>query len=136
SATTGHDGHDVLYVFTTRTPFDAERGYGKFAAYAVLEHGGDFKAAARALHDRGFGSTAAGPNAAEVGKATVLARVWPEPLAEEAFHGLAGEIVRVIAPHTEADPAALLINVLTAFGNVVGRGPHAVAEANRHGCNL
>ncbi len=32
---------------------------------------------------------------------------WPEPLADEAFYGLAGDIVRTIEPHTEADPAAL-----------------------------
>jgi hypothetical protein len=30
---------------------------------------------------------------------------WPEPLGEAAFHGLAGDIVRVIEPHTEADRA-------------------------------
>ena len=33
----------------------------------------------------------------------------PAPLAKDAFHGLAGRIVRKIAPHTEADPAAMLI---------------------------
>src|SRR5205823_3738601 len=26
---------------------------------------------------------------------------WPAPLAEEAWHGLAGEIVRALEPHTE-----------------------------------
>ncbi|MFC1944493.1 hypothetical protein ACFLX5_03240 [Chloroflexota bacterium] len=30
---------------------------------------------------------------------------WPNPLEEEAFYGLAGDVVRAIAPHTEADPA-------------------------------
>lgn len=55
SATTGHDGHDVVYVFTTSTPFESERGYAKVSAYAVLEHGGDFKAAIAALIERGYG---------------------------------------------------------------------------------
>lgn len=55
SATTGHDGHDVLYVFTTSSGFEADRGYGKVSAYAVLEHGGDFKAAIAALIERGYG---------------------------------------------------------------------------------
>jgi len=32
---------------------------------------------------------------------------WPQPLADEAFYGLAGDIVRTIELHTEADPAAL-----------------------------
>jgi hypothetical protein len=30
---------------------------------------------------------------------------WPE-LAPEALHGLAGDFVRMIEPHTEADPVA------------------------------
>jgi len=67
---------------------------------------------------------------------SVSSPLWPEPLAAEAFHGLAGEVVRAIEPHTEGDPAALLLNFLTLFGNAVGRGPHAVAEADHHGCNL
>ena len=47
---------------------------------------------------------------------------WPEALAEQAFYGLAGDIVREIEPETEADPAALLLQVLNAFGALVGRG--------------
>ena len=61
---------------------------------------------------------------------------WPQPLGEEAFHGLAGDVVRTIEPHTEADPAALLLHFLVAFGNIVGRGPHFEAESHRHGFNL
>lgn len=56
----------------------------------------------------------------------------PAPLAEAAFHGLAGAIVRKIAPHTEADPAAMLIQMLVAFGNCVGRGPHFRVEDTPH----
>jgi hypothetical protein len=37
---------------------------------------------------------------------------WPDPPGEEAFFGLAGRIVRVIEPASEADPSALLIQVL------------------------
>ena len=60
---------------------------------------------------------------------------WPQ-LSEEAFHGLAGEIVKAIAPHTEADPAGLLLQLLTTFGNVVGRGAYWIAEADKHYPNL
>lgn len=41
-----------------------------------------------------------------------------------ALHGLPGDVVRTLAPHTEADPAALLLHFLSMFGNVVGAGPH------------
>jgi hypothetical protein len=61
---------------------------------------------------------------------------WPKPLDRQAFHGLAGEIVSAIEPHTEADPAALLIQLLVGFGNLVGRAPYTAVEADRHGVNL
>jgi hypothetical protein len=60
---------------------------------------------------------------------------WPE-LAPEAFHGLAGEVVRAIEPHTEADPVAVLAQLLAAFGNAVGRGPRYRADGAFHHCNL
>lgn len=61
---------------------------------------------------------------------------WPEPLAEEAYHGITGEIIRAIEPHTEGDNPALLIQFLTAFGSVVGKNSYFVAEADRHYMNL
>ncbi|MEM7393416.1 MAG: DUF3854 domain-containing protein, partial [Verrucomicrobiota bacterium] len=60
-----------------------------------------------------------------------LSEDWPS-LDSAAFQGIAGEIVRLIEPHTEADPAALLFQFLVFFGNVIGRGPHFKAEAGRH----
>ena len=61
---------------------------------------------------------------------------WPGPLSDEAYYGLAGDIVGTIEPHTESDPAALLIQFLTVFGNVIGRGPHFKAEADEHHLNI
>lgn len=55
SATTNWQGSDLLYVFSTSTPFEAERGYSKWRAYAILNHAGDFKAAARELARQGYG---------------------------------------------------------------------------------
>ena len=64
------------------------------------------------------------------------ARGWPKPPAPIAFHGLAGDFVRVIEPHSEADPVALLVQTLAFFGNVIGRGPYFPVEGDRHGLNL
>jgi hypothetical protein len=61
------------------------------------------------------------------------ARTWPEPMALAAFHGLAGELVAAVRPHTEADDAALLLQFLAAFGNSIGRGPYVRVEGDRHG---
>ncbi len=55
SASTNYQGSDLLYVFSTSTVFEAGRAYSKFAAYAILEHGGDFSTAARILAIQGYG---------------------------------------------------------------------------------
>jgi len=55
SATFGHAGTDLFYVFSTSTELEANRGHGPFAVYVALEHGGDWQAAARALADAGYG---------------------------------------------------------------------------------
>ena len=60
---------------------------------------------------------------------------WPQP-DPLLFHGLAGDIVRLIAPHTEADPVALLVQLLAAFGSALGRTAYFTAEADRHYANL
>lgn len=57
SATTGHAGTDYLYIFTTSTVLDAERGYTKYGVYALLNHGGDFQAATRELGKHGYGES-------------------------------------------------------------------------------
>jgi Bifunctional DNA primase/polymerase, N-terminal len=48
--------HGLLFVYSQATPFQpteagTPRGYSRFRAYAVLEHGGDLRAAARTLRD-------------------------------------------------------------------------------------
>jgi hypothetical protein len=48
---------------------------------------------------------------------------WPT-MDDAAYRGFAGEVVRTIEPHTEADPVALLIQLLTCFGNIIGRTRH------------
>jgi len=60
---------------------------------------------------------------------------WPE-IDQAAFYGLAGDIVRTIEPHTEADPVALLVQTLGAAGNVIGRLPHYQVESDQHRANL
>src|SRR5262249_31046839 len=60
---------------------------------------------------------------------------WPV-LDKAAQHGLVGDIVRTIDPHTEADPVATLLNVLTAFGNCVNAAPHARVQQDQHPCRL
>ena len=60
---------------------------------------------------------------------------WPT-IDAAAFHGLAGEIVKTIEPHSEADPVALLVQVLTLAGNIIGGKPYYAVESDRHHANL
>jgi len=60
---------------------------------------------------------------------------WPAPPAPAVYHELLGEIVGRIAPHTEADPVAILTQLLVAFGAAVGRGAWFSVEATRHHAN-
>src|SRR6266545_6236722 len=60
---------------------------------------------------------------------------WPAPPAAAVYHQLLGEIVNRIAPHTEADPVAILSQLLVAFGAAVGRGAWFEVEATRHHAN-
>ena len=52
-----------------------------------------------------------------------------------AFYGVAGDLVRVIEPHSEADPVALLVQTLVFFGSAIGRGPGFRAEGDFHATN-
>ena len=61
---------------------------------------------------------------------------WPPPVAAEGYYGIAGEIIRAIGPHSESDPAGLLLQFLTAWGSLAGRGPYYLAEDDRHHTNL
>jgi Protein of unknown function (DUF3987) len=54
----------------------------------------------------------------------------------DAYHGLAGDVVRAIEPHTESDPVAILIQFLTCAGNIIGNCPHYQVEGSRHRANL
>lgn len=53
-------------------------------------------------------------------------------LSEAALYGVAGETVRTIEPHTEADNAALLIQLLAGFGSLIGKTAYFRAEADYH----
>jgi len=61
---------------------------------------------------------------------------WPKAPSEVAYHGPIGELVRLIEPHSEADPLAILTQLLVAYGNTVGRTPYVSVEADRHYPNL
>jgi hypothetical protein len=64
--------HGCLFVYTPNTDFDVTedgdpRGYTRFRAWAILEHDGDLKRAARAAHELRDGPTQFDPIRASIG---------------------------------------------------------------------
>jgi hypothetical protein len=46
---------------------------------------------------------------------------FPEPMAKVAYYGIAGEIVDIIRPNTEACPESILVQVMLGVLNIIGR---------------
>lgn len=59
----------------------------------------------------------------------------PIDLEAEAFHGLPGEIVQAIEPHTESSAAAILASLIVGVGCLIGRGPHVHRDGANHAGN-
>lgn len=67
SATANYCGSGLLYNFSTNAhPFENLTSYSKFFAFALLNHGGDMSAAARALKQQGYGARGSANPAPEV----------------------------------------------------------------------
>src|SRR5262249_16629308 len=62
-------------------------------------------------------------------------REWPV-MDRAAYYGFAGEVVDTIAPHSEADPVAILIQFLTLAGNAMGRTAYYLVEDDQHHTSL
>lgn len=130
SATTGRvvgeDGCDLLHVFSSSAgPFEAGRNYGKFRAFAMLEHGGDLAAAAKALAARGFGGAATNGAAP---RAAAHAAKPPEAEERDRSGRSADEVASIgdlIAYGAKVEylwPGWIQVGVLTAIAAEGGKG--------------
>lgn len=88
-----------LYVFTSSTEFDNEKAYSPFAAYAILEHGGKFSDAARALGTQGYGTPLPEPGSRTVPDLTAYDK-WVTEKTDDHGHVTTREAPR---PPTVAD---------------------------------
>jgi hypothetical protein len=57
---------------------------------------------------------------------------WPAPPDPAAYHGLPGAIIERLAPNTEADPVAILTQLLIACGAMLGHQAFFQVEATKH----
>jgi hypothetical protein len=93
----------------------------------------------RQVHDLPDADPADGVGLSSASSASSAGRVadepWPEPMLLEALIGVAGDFVRAVAPHTEADAHALLVQFLVGVGNLFGRRAHVNVGAEPHYAN-
>ena len=75
------------------------------------------------------------PEPADTGQLVPAPAGWPEPPTVEAYHGVFGAIINKLAPNTEADPVAILAQLLVACGSAIGHGPYFQVEATRQHTN-
>src|SRR5215469_5768348 len=76
-------------------------------------------------------------NATESGETSNCCEDRPWPVLDDAaLHGLAGDVVKALNPHTEADPVSILVQFLTTFGNIIGNNAYYQVESDQHHANL
>jgi hypothetical protein len=70
----------VFYVFSSNAgPFEPQRAYSPFSAYALLDHGGDYELAARSLREIGYGGDGVGDGSTDVDISTLVANLVAPP---------------------------------------------------------
>ena len=57
---------------------------------------------------------------------------YPKPMGDDAYYGIAGRFVRLVQPHTEADPSWMLLAFLAYAGNVFGRRAYIKRDGYHH----
>lgn len=135
SATTNHAGSNLLYVFSSNTSFEPERGYSKFSAYALLSHGRDYAAAAKALAARGYGERRPGSTNERTNpeeprgdgvSSSKFVRSSEALLPVPAFPthlvpGVAGRLIEEAAASHGCPPEFVALPLLSNVGAMLGR---------------
>jgi hypothetical protein len=125
-----------LYVFTSSSEFDARHVYTPFAIIAILEYGGDFKAAARSLRAQGYGSKPQGANVQSEGVKLITGRTAAiESEAKASICRVNDFIERIDALHTEGYKRGLSTGwqVLDTFYTIVKGHLNIVTGIPGHG---
>lgn len=88
SATTGKCGEFFYNFSSSAAPFDSDRAYNKFSAYSLLNHGGDFSAAAKTLGSMGYGERREPPMQAQHTQPQASSQSVVEPFPTHTYSGL------------------------------------------------
>lgn len=121
SATVSEGGAGTLYVFTSSTVFEVDTAYSRFGAYAMLKHGGDFREAARALEQEGYGRA----REAIAPRSTTSRGASEEPGQEDDLR----QIVQGRAKRQQIDGATFILDVPEEVQAVWGDGEQVAWSA-------
>jgi hypothetical protein len=124
----------VFYVFSSNAdPFEPNRAYSPFAVYALLEHAGDYAAAAKELRRLGYGDqTPAQP--AEPEPEAPVDDPGPVPVELLRIPGFIGQVMNyclATAPYPE--PTLAFCGAATLLATLIGR---KVRDAGDNRSNL
>lgn len=126
----------VFYVFSSNAdPFEPNRAYSPFAVYALLEHAGDYAAAAKELRRLGYGDQTP-PPAAEPEREPEAPVDDPGPVPVELLRipGFIGQVMDyclATAPYPE--PTLAFCGAATLLATLIGR---KVRDAGDNRSNL
>lgn len=124
----------VFYVFSSNAdPFEPNRAYSPFAVYALLEHAGDYAAAAKELRRLGFGEQMP-VQAAEPDPEPAVDDPGPVPVDLLRIPGFIGQVMdHCLATAPYPEPTLAFCGAATLLATLVGR---KVRDAGDNRSNL
>lgn len=118
----------ILHCFTSNgVPFEQGKSYSSSAVYALLEHGGDFRTASKALSDQGYGTPKASP--IKINKKTLKKRSKnilesKDPCGRfDPSHlpSLLEDHIQQKSEETMADPIMITQSLICSLSAVIGK---------------
>lgn len=134
-ATTNNAGSDLFYCFSPDAPpMPCAKALSKFAVHALLNHDGDYSAAAKDLAGKGYGEPIPTPCRTEQSPSEIEFESLHWPALDQAAipNGIVADFLDLACSNSEADPAAVLATFLVRFGIECGTGPHVMVGESRH----
>ena len=129
-----HEDWRLLFVFSTSTTLETERGYSGWSLYGLLECGGDFQAAARQLASEGYGEApqrrrpSKGPMAVPKPDAAVPTASCALALAPAPASTLERRQTQTYLLNSSGALRTILANAVTTLGEPDWRGVLAFDE--------
>ncbi len=113
-----------MYSVLSAAPFEHEKAYTKFAAYALLNHKGDFAAAAKDLAAKGYGSFESGEKTLDWGEpCEIKDELLPVPhLTKDMVPDDIWNYAADVSERAGTQIDFVVCSLLSLCGSLIGRG--------------